>query len=333
MNWLFLRGEEPQDRNPKETYFDDINKCDDIYTLICYEISKRNNHVEVLYWNGERKHFFSDNLVEKRVPNLKKYEPSFKPDVIFARGGFSTYDPLVRKFPYAIKLYYGAHAKRFNPLYGTSIPDQYDGIIVDSEEQMKACKKDFPNTPSFRFIKPAPENIMNAHRNVPKQYDICFPANGRQKKFKGHEFVFSTVPKDLSLLNLGNRSGLSHPSNVTSYRVLRKDIAKEYAKCKIGIICCNKGLDSCPRVLPEMLYCNLPIVVLDTFYFWKHKYVNNMTGAIANKENFWDQVRAVLKHRDHFRPREYYKDHLSIKDSANSLEAIATKLNKERNNE
>jgi len=40
---------------------------------------------------------------------------------------------------------------------------------------------------------------------VEKEYDVCFPANGAQA-FKGHKFVYKTVPKGIKLLNLRKQS-------------------------------------------------------------------------------------------------------------------------------
>ncbi|GAG56051.1 unnamed protein product, partial [marine sediment metagenome] len=42
------------------------------------------------------------------------------------------------------------------------------------------------------------------------------------------------------------------------------------------------------------------------------------TGELANKENFWDTVRAVLKH-DYYNPRKYYEENLSLNHAAEFL--------------
>ncbi len=175
----------------------------------------------------------------------------------------------------------------------------YNLIIQDSVPQIRKCKSVYPDIPMSLFIKPAPDNIMVPYDRE-KSYHICFPANGSQYKIKGHEFVYSTVPSRLNVLNLGNGSPCKKPSNVVSHRVLRKDIAKEYSKCKCGIVCSNASVDSCPRVIPEMLACNLPIVVLDSVRFWEDKYINEKTGIIASKENFWSAVEYVLDNLDKF---------------------------------
>jgi hypothetical protein len=124
------------------------------------------------------------------------------------------------------------------------------------------------------FIKPAADNIFYPH-DVEKKYDICFPANAAQD-FKGHKFVYSTVPKSFSMLNLGNKpERYKRPKNVDTKRVLRTDMAKNISLCKVGIVAANSEIDSCPRVIPEMLACGLPIVVRKGTRFWVDKYIKS----------------------------------------------------------
>jgi len=44
----------------------------------------------------------------------------------------------------------------------------------------------------------------------------------------------------------------------------------------MGIVAVDSEIDSCPRVIPELLACGLPIVVLDKARFWKDKYINSI---------------------------------------------------------
>jgi len=330
MNILFLRGQEPQDRDPKETYYNSLEDCDDMWTHLANALTEQTGIGEILYWNGDRKVHYTNRFTEKRIKTFEGYKPSFTPDVIFARGGFSEYDYIIKSFPKTIKIYYGAHAKRFFP---QDDKVYYDIIFVDSQEQKSIVSEKFPNSYVTLFIKSTVENIMFPHK-VKKEYDVCFPANGSQKKFKEHEWVFSTAPKDLKILNLGNTSGLSVPSHITSYKVNRKAIAKEYSKCRVGIVCCNKDLDSCPRVLPEMLACNIPVVCTNTFHFWSDLYMNKDTGILVNKETLWDAVRYTLKNVERFKPRTFYEKNLSIKKSVEHIKEhlyyFANKTQKER---
>jgi len=162
---------------------------------------------------------------------------------------------------------------------------------------------------------------------VEKEYDVCFPANSAQS-YKGHRFVYSTVPKDIRLLNLGNNPrNYKYPENVTSYRVLRSQMAENIAKCKVGIVAISDKANSYPRVIPELLACGLPIIVLDDMRFWKEKYIisaadpdiNEATGELTDKENFWNTARVVLDHLGYYNPRKYYEDNLSLDHAAKFL--------------
>ena len=197
---------------------------------------------------------------------------------------------------------------------------KYDLLLQDSIEQLEICKQRFPQIRSSLFIKPAPDNLFYPMLEVKKEYDICFPANGAQD-FKGHSMVYNTVPPELTLLNLGNNPRkFKYPSNVTSYRVLKTEISKHISKCKVGIVAVRAEIDSCPRVIPEMLACGLPIVVLDSVRFWKEKYiVSGVTGELANEDNFWTVVKHVLDNVDKYNSRKYYEENLSLEVAAKFL--------------
>lgn len=322
MNFLMLRGQVPQDRNPQEIVFDRIKDCDDVWSHLFINMLTDVDYGELWYWNGNRTKRFAHNFTERWLPTFSKHIVDFVPDVIFCRGGFLEYHPTLKRFPKAIKIYYGA-GRRFLPQTGF---DDYDIILQDSPEQVEICKKKFPNSLTTLFIKPAPDNIIYPV-DVEKEYDVCFPANGAQA-FKGHKFVYKTVPKDIKLLNLGNNPrGYRYPNNVTSYRVLRTEIAKHYSKCKMGIVVVDSDIDSCPRIIAEMLACGLPIVVLKGVRFWKDKYIESAassrsqfsTGEVVNKENFWKFVRFVLNNLNLYDARKYYKHNLSLQIAAKFL--------------
>lgn len=317
-----LRGQVPKDRDPQEIVFDKIEECDDMWTGLFYSMLSTTDHGELWYWGGDRTKRFTHNFTERWLPTFSKHVVNFIPDVIFCRGGFPEYHPVLKRFPNAISIYYGA-GRRFLPQPGFT---DYDIILQDSPEQVEICKKKFPDSLATLFIKPAPDNIIYPV-DVEKEYDVCFPANGAQA-FKGHKFVYKTVPKDIKLLNLGNNPrGYKYPNNVTSYRVLRTEIAKHYSKCKIGIVAVDSYIDSCPRMIPELLACGLPIVVLKGVRFWKDKYIESAsssrskfsTGEVANKENFWKFVRFVLSNLNLYDARKYYEYNLSLPIAAKFL--------------
>lgn len=316
MNWLLLRGEVPKDRSPVEIIFDSIGKCDDVWSNFLYAMLDKNDYGEIWYYNGPyREHKLASNLMERWIPNFETYTNNIVFDFVFCRGGFTTYHPVLKRFPNAIKIYYGA-GHRFLPQPGFF---DYDIILQDSPEQVEICKEKFPEILITLFIKPAADNIFYPIE-CKKEHDVCFPANAAQA-FKGHKFIYSTVPKDIKLLNLGNNPhDYRYPENVTSYRVLRKDMAKEMAKCKVGVVATQSHIDSCPRVISEILACGIPIVVLDGTRFWKEKYIiSRVTGELTNRENFWDVVKHVLNNLEEYNPRKYYEENLSLNHAAKFL--------------
>jgi len=314
IKFLLLRGQEPKDRNPVETYYNNLSECDDIYTLMVNQLLEI--HPDwmgtIVYWGGNRRKTYSFKLLEIRETSIHP-NAYINYDIVWARGGFPEYDPVlfhIRKHnPKAFIIYYGANAKRFYPK--NKFKD-YNLILVDSYEQQKICQRECPNIPCTLFIKPAPDNLIGPVV-VPKKYDVCYPANGRQQQYKGQAFVYNSVPEDITVYNLGTPCDIKCPNNVYRNRVLRKNIAAEYSKCKCGIIVYNKGLDSCPRVLPEMLACDLPVICADTFYFWKEMYITEKTGLIVKQDKIWNAVKYVLNNLDKYSPREHYLEHLSVK--------------------
>jgi hypothetical protein len=307
-----LRGQVPTDRSPQEIVFDKLEDVDDVWTQLFYAMLGK-DYGELWYWGGKRNKEFAKNFVERWVPSFDTYKAGFMPDVIFCRGGFLEYHSVLKRFPNAIKIYYGA-GRRFLPQHGFY---DYDIILQDSPEQVRECREKFPKALVTLFIKPAADNIFYPMPHIKKEYDVCFPANAAQA-FKGHKFVYDTVPSDIKLLNLGNRCDrYKYPSNVTSYKVLRPKMAENIAKCKVGIVAVQSEIDSCPRVIPEMLACDIPIVVLERVKFWRDKYiVTSVTGELTTLNKFWDKVKHVLNNVEKYSPRKYYEENLSLEHAA-----------------
>jgi hypothetical protein len=316
MNFLMLRGQVPKDRDPQEIVFDSIDLVDDVWTQLLYAMVTPLDYGEVWYWGGTRTKGFKGNFTERWIPSFGSYDSGdFVPNIIFCRGGFKQYHTVLKRFPNAIKIYYGA-GRRYLP--DNDFVD-YDIILQDSPGQLNKCRVIYKKPETTLFIKPAADNIFYP-RKAEKEYDVCFPANAAQA-FKGHRFVYSTVPEDITVLNLGNKPDrYKHPHNVTSYRLLRHQMASHICKCRVGIVTVDSDVDSCPRVIPELLACGLPIIVLNKVKFWREKYiVSSVTGEIAHVSTFWDVVKMVLRNVDNYTPRKYYEENLSIMHAAKFL--------------
>jgi len=141
-------------------------------------------------------------------------------------------------------------------------------------------------------------------------------------------WVWDTVPKDLSVLQLGNPlKGKRPPKNVKVKHVSRESMPKAMSKCHVGIAPYNRD-DSCPRVVSEFLACGLPVVARDSLQIWGYKY----PVILADKAHFWDQVRthkaySLTGEPDHY--SEMYEKDLSLPVAAKYLKTLIRSIEHE----
>ena len=285
MKLLFLRGQVPTDRDPKEISYTRLKQIDDLWEQLAVQLTKRDDITKILYWGGKRRVFYCDNVGCEWVPSFKRHVHALVPDVIFARGGFKEYDRILKRFPNAVTIYYGAGVR--------TVPERfYDVILVDTDADRAEAIKRHPNSRVILWVKPAVDFLFTPSEN-PIIHDVCFVANGGQAKIKNIKWVYKTVPHDIRLYHLGIPSRYKAPQNVFRNRVLRSRMPKELGKCKIGIVPYS-SYDSAPRVIPEMLACGLPIVALNTTRAHYFGYCCEAHITVAPKLAFWDVVRQSL---------------------------------------
>lgn len=310
-----LRGQVPQDRDPKQIMFDSIDDCDDMWTNLAYTLSKRDSG-EIWYWNGKRKVRYAKNFIERWIPNFKITKYDFKPDVIFTRGGFKNYDPVLKRHSKAFKIYYGA-GKRFFP---KKMFSDYDLILVDTKVQLERVRQMFPAIKSNLIIKPVAENIFKPVE-ADKKYDIILVGNYNKRVDKGHDFAFKKIPSSYRVLCAGivpKKIRQKYPNVDFTGWIPRKELPKLYAQSKIAIVCCGT-IDSCPRVIPEAIACDCPILVLDRINFSHKKYVTEKTGVLTNEQNFVKDLTVMVNRYRDFSPYSYYKNNLSLEVSSNRI--------------
>jgi hypothetical protein len=310
--WLFLRGE---CKNSKEVRETSIEKSD-MWENLFNELSE-----DGLIWLNDNE-FMDNEFHLTRSIDDKNYPCKFdtfvsspqkflmymsQPDIIFARGAHKSYLPILKKFKDSYIIRYGS-GQRYIPE-----PDiVYNLILCDSEKQKKEIisKTKYTENEVKLLIKPAAWHFKPIE--CKKEYDVCFIANETQGHFKGVQWVYDTVPKDLKVLHLGNFTGrYTAPSNVIRKHVARIDMPSEISKCKVGIVPYWNQIDSCPRVIPEMLACGLPLVVADELNFWSNKY----PSMPSNKDNFWRYTErlTVLSNEQTQKERvDFYQENLSI---------------------
>jgi len=320
MHVIFLRGSvPPAHEHPEKLVYDTIDNCEDMWTQLFYYYLKESGNTGELIYEGSSRGLRVDNrFTELWVPSIKHYKPHKKPGMIICRGGFRYYEPFLRRYPKVKKVYYGA-GKRFYP----QGYDEYDLILTDSPRQLEVIQK--KKKPAALFIKPAATLFKPV--STEKTYDICFMANATQSRIKRHELLLNAFAgSEFRILNLGNYDKrlrqLAKRLNVIIkwggwHR--RKQLPRLISSCRVGI-CCSTNYDSCPRVIPEYLACNLPVVVTSNINFWDEQYINKDTGILATEDELIDAVKALLKLRP--KPRRYYESNLSMECAARYLDGL-----------
>lgn len=315
MKLLLLRGQVPQDRDPQQIMFGSLAECDDVWTQLAARLAE-DDYGEVWYWGGRRRVDYRDNFTERWIPDFGITEHDFDPDIIFARGGFVEYDQVLRRHPRAFKIYYGA-GRRFLP---TSAFTDYDLILNDSPNQLAIVKEKIPHIKSSLFIKPVAENIF---RPVPgsKEYDVIFVGNEMSSGIKGHGFLLPSIPRDLRVVQVGIASEKlrrAYPNICFTGWIPRKHIPPLYGKSKVAICGCDT-IDSCPRVIPEALACDCPLLVLDGVRLWQDKYITDASGAVCSRLAFPEKLSWMVENRGLFSPYEHYRSNLSLDIAAEHL--------------
>lgn len=312
---LFLRGQVPQDRDPKQIMFDSIEDCDDMWTQLAFKLSEKGQG-ELWYWNGKRKVRYADNFVERWKRSFKPLKNEFSPNIIFARGGFSNYDIVLRRHPKAFKIYYGA-GKRFYP---DKMFNDYDLILVDTQKQLKKVRRLFPDVKSDLMIKPVAENIFRPV-DEEKKYDVILVGNYNNRVNKGHDFAFKRIPEHYNILCSGivpKYIRKLYPNVTFTGWLPRKELPKLYAQSKVAIVCCGTT-DSCPRVIPEAIACDCPILVLDRVNFSQDRYITGQTGMLTNEQDFVKDLAVMRSRYEDFSPSKYYKENLSLSVSSDKI--------------
>ena len=330
MNAIFLRGAvPPAHEHPEKLLYEGIENCEDMWTQLFYYFLKETcSNGELLYeckTNGEHAYMLHERgmfmFYDKWVPSFRKYQPSFKPDVIICRGGFPYFDDFTTRFPDAKKVYYGA-GRRYWPQTGFT---DYDLFLVDDPRQLEEIKAKGKNVQML--LKPA-ATMFRPH-DVEKEYDVCFMANAAQRSIKRHDlFIWSVANSDLKVLSLGGTSPeLIKMAEDLGVDItwggwhLRKFLPEMISKCRVGVCASGSDIDSCPRVIPEYLACGLPVVSTDV-KFWKLKYLQTQTGFITDDRALRSSIElAVNQQKAGFydKVREYYDENLSMGVAANRL--------------
>ncbi len=316
MKLLFLRGSVPADRDPQQIVFDRLEDCDDMWSQLAYRMLEPSDYGEIWYWGGKRNHKFADNYTERWIKDFKQTKHDFKPNVIICRGGFPQFDHVMGRNPGALKIYYGA-GKRFFPVSNFK---NYDIILVDSLSQQEIVRSKFKCKCEV-FVKPAADNVFYPVSSE-KKYDVVFAPNMYSPR-KRCEFFLSSVPESVQVVVAGKvGKSMVRRKNLTYIGwVTRSHMRSVYAQSKIAV-CPSSGGDSCPRVIPESLACDVPVLVSSDVNLWQDKYINAQTGKIASLDNFFEELEGMLSNYLLYEPRAYYEQNLSLNIAAQGIKNL-----------
>ena len=319
MNLLFLRGQVPVDRDPRQIMYDKLNDCCDMWTQLASAMVGNGDYGEIWYWGGKRRVTYRDNLVERWVSSFKGAKPKFEPDVIFARGGFSQYDPILLGHPKAFRIYYGA-GKRIYPQKGMF--SDFDLILNDTPQQAIETMKAFPKAKVRLWTKPAAENIFYPDLDAAdKPYDVIMVGNEDSKGRKGHDLVLGELQNRFNVLQVGISSPAlrrRYPNVVHAGWIARREIRVKYAMAKISVVACSER-DSCPRVVPESLACGCPLLLSSRVNVWREKYIHPAASRLFSESSLSSAVESMIGNIDSFQPSKYYSETLSMEKAVEQI--------------
>lgn len=244
--------------------------CHDYYMLLPIWLLEKDYFDEVIIWRlrGKPKEDIVFNIngkkyIQKWVKDFSETLSYPSPEMSFWRGGFQKYDEVTRLNPdhFKLKLYLGAGRRTF-PQWG----GKYDVFLMEDERDFTKDRKCMP------FFKTASPHIFHPIKYKTK-WDICWPCNFTQIKYKGQEEfikIISQTPelREYNIVHCGNKpekgKALCKKYDVNNIEFLghvtRPELNEILNKSKFGLNLSNL-LDGCPRVSTEILMSGTPLLI------------------------------------------------------------------------
>lgn len=305
--------------------------CHDYYMLLPLWLLRNNFFDEVIVWRLTKKPIddiiFDINgkkYIQKWVNNFNQTLSFPSPDISFWRGGFKKYDIITRQHPkhFGLKLYLGA-GRRILPQW----KGIYDIFLMEDERDFIKGKKCIP------FYKTASPSIFHPLETEIK-WDICWPCNFTQIKYKGQEEFIRAISykpelKQYKIVHCGNKpevgKSLCKRYGVDNIKFIghvdRPRLNKILNQSKFGLNLSNL-LDGCPRVSTEIMMSGTPLVIKDTVrlldYFKQGGTIEINKASIVTRfekafKNYEAIKKQVLKYRENiFSFNEICKKNIEI---------------------
>lgn len=290
--------------------------CHDYYMLFPIWLLQNDYFDEVIVWRLTNKvkddiifEINGKKYIQKWVKNFTETLKFPSPDISFWRGGFQKYDRVTSLHPdhFGLKLYLGA-GRRILPQWS----GVYDVFLMEDERDFVKNKKCLP------FYKTASSSIFYPIESEIK-WDICWPCNFTQIKFKGQrEFIkmVSQRPKlrEYSIIHCGNKpergKALCKEYNVDNIEfmghVTRPELNEVLNSSRFGLNLSNL-LDGCPRISTEILMSGTPLLISEYVrllkYFKQCGVIEVSSSSIYSRlvkgmRNYQEVKNKILKARE-----------------------------------
>lgn len=289
------------------------NNCHDFYLLFPLWLIKNNYIDEVIIFrltnksrpniefdiNGKKfKQVWVHNFIE-----IGKYP---QPIISLWRGGFKEYDEVVKKIKVGFSMYLGT-GKRVYPQFGGN-------YNIYLQEDLKDYNENYNNLPFYKISAP---KVFHKRSEDCYSWDICWPCNNTQWKYKGQtEFIEilskSKLLKKLRIIHCGNQPDklkkLCEKNNITNIDFLghidRMDLSDILKKSRFGL-CMSNREDGCPRVVTEILGTGTPLIISEKtrlLPFYKEGGVieinsNNAEKQILHNIKNYKTIKNILYNR------------------------------------
>lgn len=301
--------------------------CHDYYMLFPLWMLENDHFDQVIIWrltDVPRKDIvFNVNgkkYIQRWVSNFKETLNHPSPDISFWRGGFQEYDNVTRINPkhFGKKLYLGAGWRTFPQWNG-----KYDVFLIEDERDV------IKNQNCIPFYKTASPSIFKP-LDYEKKWDICWPCNFTQIKYKGQKLLITLISErpelqKLKIVHCGNKPEVGKEmckrlgvKNIDFMGLTeRKKLNELLNMSRFGLNLSNMK-DGCPRVSTEILMSGTPLILRNTVRllrcFRKDGVVN------TEKLNLEKNIMYAMQHYD-----ELKKDTMQIIKSDLSFDNINQK--------
>jgi hypothetical protein len=306
--WLFRSNLKHFEYYHKYDNLDDFEKnCHDFYMLFPIWLLRNNYFDIVVIWRLSNSHVKEVNFNVDGKMYTQRWVKSFdevlsfpKPEISFFRGGFKEYDTVTNKNPghFGLKLYL-ATGRRIYPQWGGI----YDIFLQEDLRDFHEGRRCLP------FYKTASPKIffpyLTLQEDQYEHYDICWPCNFKQIRYKGQEFFIQKISqsKDLQKLKIvhcGNQpkvgKKLCEKYGVKNIEfkgeVDRKELNVYLNHSKYGL-CLSNLQDGCPRVVTEVLCSGTPLIISNLTRVLP--YYKKMGTIEVNQSNIRGKIRGAMK--------------------------------------